>query len=68
MQRQIPAEWFAHVTSFDWMVSIVFMPVGLGVAGPLADAVGVDVVLFAATTLILASCAAGVATPSVRSL
>jgi MFS family permease len=68
MQRQIPPARLARVSSFDWMVSIVFMPIGLGLAGPLADAVGVDAVLLAAATLILASCAAGVATPSVRSL
>jgi MFS family permease len=68
MQRQIPAERLARVSSFDWMVSIVFMPLGLALAGPLANAVGVDAVLVAAALLIIVSCAAGVATPSVRSL
>jgi MFS family permease len=68
LQRQIPPERLARVSSFDWMVSIVFMPLGLGLAGPLSDAVGVDAVLLAAATLILLSCAAGVAVPSVRSV
>jgi MFS family permease len=68
LQRQIPAERLARVSSFDWMVSIVFMPLGQGLAGPLSDAVGVDTVLLAAAGLVLLSCAAGVAVPSVRSL
>lgn len=68
MQRQIPPERLARVSSFDWMVSIVFMPLGLGLAGPLSDAVGVDAVLLAAATIILGACAAGVAVRSVRSV
>jgi MFS family permease len=68
LQRQIPPERLARVSSFDWMVSIVFMPLGLGLAGPLSEVVGVDAVLLAAATIILASCALGVAVPSVRSL
>jgi hypothetical protein len=68
LQREIPPERLSRVVSFDWMVSLVFMPLGQGLAGPLAEEVGVDVVLTGAATLIVVSCAAGVATPSVRSL
>jgi MFS family permease len=68
LQRQIPPERLARVSSFDWMVSIVFMPLGLGLAGPLSEAVGTDAVLLAAAVIALVSCAAGVAVPSVRSL
>lgn len=68
LQRQIPPERLARVSSFDWMVSIVFMPVGQGLAGPLAEVVGVDWVLLGAAAAMLLSCAAGVAVPSVRSV
>ena len=68
LQRQIPPARLARVSSFDWMVSIVFMPLGQGLAGPLADAVGVDAVLLAAASVVFFSCVAGVAVPSVRSL
>jgi MFS family permease len=68
LQRQIPPERLARVSSFDWMVSIVFAPLGQGLAGPLAVAVGNDAVLLAAAGLVFVSCAAGVAVPSVRSL
>lgn len=68
LQREIPPERLSRVSSFDWMVSLLFMPLGQALAGPLADAVGLDVVLIGAATLIVLSCAAGIATPSVRSL
>jgi hypothetical protein len=35
-QREIPAERLSRVNSFDWMVSLIFMPVGQALAGPLA--------------------------------
>jgi MFS family permease len=68
LQRQIPPARLARVSSFDWMVSIVFMPLGQGLAGPLAEVAGVEAVLLAAAALVLGSCAAGVTVPSVRSL
>ena len=33
-QREIPAERLSRVNSFDWMVSLIFMPVGQALAGP----------------------------------
>ena len=68
LQRQIPPARLARVSSFDWMVSIVFMPLGLGLAGPVSEAVGVDALLVFAAVTIATTCAAGVAVPSVRSL
>ena len=38
----------AAVSSYDWLISLVFMPLGFLLAGPLADAIGVG------TTLLLA--------------
>jgi len=68
LQREIPPERLSRVSSFDWMVSIVFMPLGLTLAGPLAAAIGTDPVLAIGAGLILAASAIGVATPSVRAL
>jgi MFS family permease len=68
LQREIPAERLSRVSSFDWMVSLIFMPLGQALAGPLADVVGTDAVLIGAAVLVVVSCTAGVATPSVRAL
>jgi MFS family permease len=68
LQREIPPERLARVTSFDWMVSLVFMPLGQTLAGPLAEIVGTDAVLVGAAALIAVACAVGIATPSVRAL
>jgi hypothetical protein len=55
-QREIPAERLSRVNSFDWMVSLIFMPVGQALAGPLAKVVGVDTVLVGAALLIAVAC------------
>lgn len=57
-QREIPEHRLSRVNAFDWMVSLIFMPVGQASAGPLADAVGADVVLVAAALLIAVPCLA----------
>lgn len=43
-------------SSFDWMVSLIFMPVGQALAGPMAEVVGVDTVLVGAALLIAVPC------------
>jgi len=40
LQREIPADRLSRVDSFDWLVSICFLPIGQAAAGPLADAIG----------------------------
>jgi MFS family permease len=55
-QREIPAERLSRVNSFDWMVSLIFMPVGQALAGPMAEVVGVDTVLVGAALLIALPC------------
>jgi MFS family permease len=41
LQTQIPKESLGRVTAWDWMASLALWPVGLAVAGPLAQAFGV---------------------------
>ena len=40
------------MNSFDWMVSLIFMPAGQALAGPLAEVVGEETVLVGAALLI----------------
>ena len=55
-QREIAPERLSRVNSFDWMVSLVFMPVGQTLAGPLSERVGTDAVLIGAALLIAVPC------------
>ena len=65
-QREIPAERLSRVNSFDWMVSLIFMPVGQALAGPLAEAVGFEPVLIGAALLIAVPCFAVLPLAGVR--
>ena len=66
LQREIPGDRLSRVDSFDWLVSICFLPIGQAAAGPLAEAVGRDATLTGAAVLIAISCAAALLAPSVR--
>lgn len=65
-QREIPQEKLSRVNSFDWMVSLIFMPVGQATAGPLAEIVGVETVLIGAALLISVPCFAVLPLAGVR--
>jgi uncharacterized membrane protein YoaK (UPF0700 family) len=56
------------VSSYEWMISLVFMPVGYAVAGPAAEQVGVDATLWVAAALVVAANLGVLAVPSVRRL
>jgi MFS family permease len=55
-QREIPPQRLSRVNAFDWMFSLIFMPVGQALAGPLAESVGVEAVLVGAALLIAVPC------------
>jgi predicted MFS family arabinose efflux permease len=54
LQEQIPNEVLSRVSSYDWLVSLVFQPLGFALAGPLAATVGTDTTLWAAAALSVA--------------
>jgi hypothetical protein len=56
MQEQIPHDRLSRVYSYDALGSFVCIPIGLSVAGPLSDLLGVG------ATLIFAGCVVLVAT------
>jgi MFS family permease len=65
-QREIPPARLSRVNAFDWMVSLIFMPVGQVLAGPLAEGVGQDAVLVGAALLIAVPCIAVLPLDGVR--
>jgi len=68
LQQHIPAESISRVSSLDWMISLVFMPLGYVVAGPLAEAIGLDLTLAIAATVGIIANLGLLLVPSVRNL
>ena len=46
MQREVPPDMISRVSSYDYLGSLMFYPLGLAVAGPLADAIGISTTLW----------------------
>ena len=68
MQQEISQEKLSRVYAYDMLGSIMFVPIGLAVAGPLAEAIGVRQTLWAAFACIEVVTLAVLAVPDVRNL
>lgn len=68
IQRHIPPRALSRVSSYDWLASIVFQPLGFSAAGPIAAAVGVPATLLGAAVLGAASNLGVLSIPAVRRL
>ena len=66
MQSQVPPEVLSRVSSYDWFGSLVFLPVGFALAGPVAAAVGSHAVFVFASVYVLLGAAVILSIPSVR--
>ena len=66
VQEQVPARAVARVSSYDFALSVGVMPLGLALAGPLADAFGLHATLVALSGIGVLSALAWLATPAVR--
>jgi predicted MFS family arabinose efflux permease len=66
LQQHVPAESLSRVSSYDWMGSSLLAPLGLAVAGPLADAIGVGPALWACFVLAAVPIVLGLLDPQVR--
>jgi predicted MFS family arabinose efflux permease len=68
MQQEIPQAKLSRLYAYDMLGSIMFVPIGLAVAGPLAEAIGVRDTLWAAFACIELVSLAVLAVPEVRNL
>jgi MFS family permease len=68
MQQNIPDEMLSRLTAYDWLGSTALRPLGFAIAGPAAGAVGADVVLSAASGLVLVATLWARASGSIRRL
>jgi MFS family permease len=68
MQQEIPQDRLSRVYSYDALGSFALVPVGLAVAGPVAEAIGTRTTLIAAGVLSLGATLAVLFVPEVREL
>ncbi len=68
MQANIPEESYSRVISYDALGSFALAPIGIAVAGPIAQAVGTSVTLKVAGVIVLISALAPLTFGSVREL
>jgi predicted MFS family arabinose efflux permease len=68
LQRHIPGDSLARVSSYDWFGSFAFYPLGLAIWGPVAGAIGIATALWIAFALFIAGIAAQLALPDTREL
>ena len=66
MQTLIPDKVRSRVDSYDWLVSLVIMPVGYAVAGPLSSSAGFTPTLVGAAIVISVPCGLVVLVPGIR--
>ena len=50
-QQHVPADYLSRVDSLGWMVSLVAMPVGMVIVGPLSALIGIEATLIASAVL-----------------
>ncbi|MFF4343657.1 MFS transporter [Kitasatospora sp. NPDC001540] len=68
LQVHIPERVLSRVSSYDHLISVALMPLGLVLAGPLSDGLGVRPTLFGMTVLAVPASLALLAIPAIRRL
>ena len=68
MQEHVPEQAISRVASYDMLISVGLMPVGTFLAGPVAEAAGLQATLVGMSVIGVASALACLASPSVRRL
>lgn len=66
LQSEIPADELSRVSSWDYLGTYALQPIGLAVVGPIAIAVGVSTLLYAAGALAALTTCTVLAVPAVR--
>ena len=68
VQQHVPPDSISRVSSVDWAISLVLMPIGYALAGPLAEGIGIDAALAIAAAVGIVPHLAILLVPSVRNL
>ena len=68
LQQHVPEEALSRVSAWDWMGSYLFLPLGLVLAGPVSDVIGISATLWISVAFIVLSTLAVLLVPDVRNL
>ena len=68
MQQHVPPDALSRVSAWDWLGSFALLPLGLVLAGPVADQIGVSTTFWISAIWCAASTAVVAALPSIRNL
>jgi hypothetical protein len=68
LQQEIPRGSISRVSSYDYLISFVFMPIGYALAGPAADTFGLDATLAVMAGMVIVPNLLILAVPSVRAI
>ncbi len=68
LQQQVPPQALSRVSSYDWLVSLIFQPLGFMLVGPISEGIGATATLVGAATIGIVTNLAVLAVPSVRAL
>ena len=68
LQQHVPERARSRVSSYDWLVSFIFQPLGFLAVGPLSQAIGFTATLVGAASLILLADITVTLLPSIRSV
>jgi hypothetical protein len=68
LQQHIPLDKLSRVSAYDALGSFVFIPLGLTVAGPLAEAVGLTHALWIAAAVVTGASVGALSVREVREL
>jgi hypothetical protein len=66
MQREIPSKMLSRVSSYDWFGSLIFLPIGYAIVGPVSSVVGTHAVFIFGSACLVLSVAAIMMIPGVR--
>src|SRR5262245_10834894 len=68
LQQEIPERSLSRVSSYDWLGSLAFLPLGFVLAGPVAAAIGVSTTLWISSAWVVISTAAVLLVPGIWAL
>jgi hypothetical protein len=67
-QREVPQEVISRVSAYDWFGSLVFLPLGFAIVGPVSAAIGIRTTFVVASVYCVGSIAVVACVPAVRRL
>jgi MFS family permease len=68
LQQQVPPDALSRVSSYDWLASLIFQPLGFAVVGPVALLIGAAPTMYAGAALNVLANVGVLSIPAVRQL